>query len=42
LREEPKRLAREKAERASTMPPPDDFKDRQREYRFNAAMTRGQ
>jgi hypothetical protein len=42
MRDEPKRIAREKAERATTLPPPDDFKDRQREYRFNAALTRGQ
>ncbi len=43
IREEPKRIAREQAERASTLPPPDDFKDRQREHRFYAAlMTRGQ
>jgi hypothetical protein len=42
MREEPKRIAREQIERATTMPPPDDFQDRQREFRFYAALEKGQ
>lgn len=42
LREEPERRAREQAERAVTMPPPDDLQDRDRERRFYAMATRRQ
>ena len=42
LREEPERCAREQAERAVTMPPPDDLVDRERERRFYALATRKQ
>lgn len=42
LREEPERRAREIAERAVTMPPPDDLADRLREKKFYAELSRGQ
>jgi hypothetical protein len=42
LREAPGRRAREQADRAVTMPPPDDFADRQRERKFYAELSRGQ
>ena len=41
MNEEPQRIVREQAERAATMPPPDDLQDRQRETRFYAALERG-
>ena len=41
MREEPERIVRERAERAATMPPPDDFQDRQREIRFYAQLDCG-
>jgi hypothetical protein len=42
LREAPQRMAAEKAERDSTIPPPDDLADRRRELRFYELVSRGQ
>ena len=42
LLNEPKRIAAEAAERAATLPPPDDFADRRRERRFYELACRGQ
>jgi len=42
LREAPGRIAAEHAERAATMPPPDDLVDRRRERRFYELASRGE
>jgi hypothetical protein len=42
LREAPERIAEERAERAATMPPPDDLADRRRERRFYELVSRGE
>lgn len=42
LREAPERIAAAQAERARTMPPPDDLADRRRERRFYELVSRGE